>query len=60
MDKICKNCKYSLVRSAFSFRKNGSYHLAYECIRELHSDKVDTFKRLDDTCDNFIEKEEEK
>lgn len=59
MDKICKNCRYAFPRSEFSYRKNGNYHLAYECIRELHPDKVDVFKRLDDTC-VFFEKKEDK
>ena len=53
-EKICKNCKFSLKRCPFSFKKYGNYSHGYECTKD-HND-VPTYKRLDDTCNQFQKK----
>lgn len=54
MEKICKNCELSNKRGKFSFKKYGDRHCSFECLK---NDELE-FKRLDDTCDDFMERKE--
>ena len=53
MERVCKNCKFANKRGPFSFKKNGAYAYGFECLKA----DEDAFKKDDDTCNDFKEKE---
>ena len=58
MENKCMNCKHAFKRSAFSFQQNGFYYASYECLYNQSGEQYGAeFKRCDDSCNNFEERE---
>ena len=52
----CKNCKNSLKRCDFSFKKYGSYNCPLECT--LIENEIMPYRKDNDTCNKFEERED--
>lgn len=54
MDKKCINCNNAHKRGAYDLNRYGWYDCGYECCIAKHT----TYKRFDDCCEKWVEKQE--